>query len=237
MLELRYHRIGEAAMESAEILDQARVSDEAPHGWIVLPLLRNKVAIAIAGWIIGAIIGLGLFALMASVMIPNNFQNGPPAAIFSAILLGVVLFIGIGSIWATIGDIGRLRNADKYLIVITPEDFVKQEGKKIIHVPLRYVRHVTARGVPPPDRTAPSGGAISEVPRPGDNLVGFLFGRGFIPTVSRQRRKRMRTPTTLAFLDARTDTEVVVATDASFGDTFMIAALLKQYANNVQQIV
>jgi hypothetical protein len=78
---------------------------------------------------------------------------------------------------------------------------------------------------------------MSEVPRPGDNFVGFLFGRGFIPSVSRQRRKRMRTPTTLAFLDARTDTEVVVATDASFGDTFMIAALLKQYANNVQQIV
>ncbi len=224
-------------MESAEILDQARVGDEAPHGWIVLPLLRNKVAIAIAGWIIGAIIGLGLFALMASVMIPNNFQNGPAAAIFSAILLGVVLFIGIGSIWATIGDIGRLRNADQYLIVITPEDFVKQEGKKIIHIPLRYVRHVTARGVPPPDRTVPTGGAMSEVPRPGDNFVGFLFGRGFIPSVSRQRRKRMRTPTTLAFLDTRTDTEVVVATDASFGDTFMIAALLKQYANNVQQIV
>src|SRR5258708_20684863 len=153
---------------------------------------------------------------MACVMIPNDLQNGPAAAIFSAILRGVVLLIGIGSIWATIGDIGRLRNADKYLIVITPEDFVKQEGKKIIHVPLRYVRHVTARGVPPPDRTAPSGGAISEVPRPGDNLVGFLFGRGFIPTVSRQRRKRIRTPTTLAFLDAPTDTELAVAPAASF---------------------
>ena len=224
-------------MEAAEILEQVRAGDEAPHGWIVLPLLRNKVAIAIAGWITGAIIGLGLFALMASIMIPNNFQSGPAAAIFSTILLGVVLFIGIGSIWAAIADAGRLRNADKYLIVITPEDFVKQEGKKIIRVPLRYVRYVTARGVPPPDRTAPSGGAMSEVPRPGDNFVGFLFGRGFIPTVSRQRRKRMRTPTTLAFLDTRTDTEVVVATDASFGDPFAIAALLKQYANNVQQIV
>src|SRR5258708_29789086 len=120
MVELRYHGIGETAMESAEILDLARVGDEAPHGWVVLPLLRNKVATAIAGWIIGAIIGLGLFALMASVMIPNNFQNGPAPAIFSAILLGVVLFIGVGSIWATIAVIGRLRNAEKYLIVIPP---------------------------------------------------------------------------------------------------------------------
>ncbi len=224
-------------MESAEILEQARVSNEVPQGWIVLPLLRNKVAIAIAGWIIGAIIGLGLFVLMASVMIPNNFKTGPVAAIFSAILLGVVLFIGIGSIWAAIADIVRLRNADKHLIVITPEDFVKQEGKKIIHVPLRYVRYVTARGAPPPDRSVSKEGAISEVPRSGDNFVGFLFGRGFIPSVSRQRRKRMRTPTTLAFLDTRTNTEVIVATDASFGDPFTIAALLKQYANNVQQIV
>src|SRR5258708_8864104 len=174
MMETRQQRIGETAMESGEIIDQARVGDEAPHGWIVLPLLRNKVTIAIAGWIIGAIIGLGLFALMASVMIPNNFQNGPPAAIFSSILLGVVLFIGIGSIWAAIGDIGRLRNADKYLIVITPEDFVKQEGKKIIHVPLRNVRHVTAPGGTPPDRPAPSGGSISEVPTPVHNLVEFL---------------------------------------------------------------
>jgi len=224
-------------MEAAEILDQVRASDEAPHGWIVLPLLRNKVAIAIAGWIIGTIIGLGLFVLMASVMIPNNFKNGPAAAIFSAILLGLVLFIGIGSIWAAIGDIGRLRNADKYLIVITPEDFVKQEGKKIIHVPLMYVRHVTARGAPPPDRSVSREGAMGEIPRASDNFVGFFLGRGFIPSVSRQRRKRMRTPTTLAFLDTRTNTEVVVATDASFGDPFMIAALLKQYASSVQQIV
>src|SRR5260370_31528656 len=115
------------------------------------------------------------------------------------------------------------------MTVITPEDFVKQEGKKIIHVPLRYVRHVTARGVPPPDRTAPSGGALSEVPRPGDNLVGFLFGRGFIPTVSPQRRKRMRAPTTPSYLDARNDTDARFAPRASCGDNWSIAAMLTQY--------
>ncbi len=53
----------------------------------------------------------------------------------------------------------------------------------------------------------------------------------------RQRRKRMRTPTTLAFLDTRTDAEVVLANDSSFGDPFTIAALLKQYTGNAQQIV
>lgn len=224
-------------MEPAEILEQARSDNEKPQNWIVLPLLRNKVATGIVGWVLGAILGFGLFAFMASVMIPHNFQNGVGGAFFSALLLGIVLFIGLGSIWVIIVDVGRLRQADKHLIVITPEDFVKQEGHKIVHVPLRYVRHVTARGAPPPDRTVPKGGAISEVPRSGDNFTGFLFGRGLVPSGMRQRRKRMRTPTTLAFVDSRTDTEVTVATDASYGDPFAIAGLLKQYAANVQQIV
>jgi hypothetical protein len=46
----------------------------------------------------------------------------------------------------------------------------------------------------------------------------------------------MRTPTTLAFLDARNDVEVIVATDRSYGDPFEIAAVLKQYAARVQQL-
>jgi hypothetical protein len=40
----------------------------------------------------------------------------------------------------------------------------------------------------------------------------------------------MRVPTSLAFIDSRTDTEVTVVTDKSFGDPFYIAAHLKQYA-------
>jgi hypothetical protein len=46
----------------------------------------------------------------------------------------------------------------------------------------------------------------------------------------------MRSPTTLAFLDSRTDTEVVIVRDKSFGDPFAIAALLKQYAASAQNI-
>ena len=53
----------------------------------------------------------------------------------------------------------------------------------------------------------------------------------------RRGRKRMRTPTTLAFVDSRTDDEVVIATDNSYGDTFQIAAYLKQYAAKAQEIV
>jgi len=223
-------------MEAAEILERTRTGEETPAGWIVLPLLTRKVAMAVVGWAFGIIIGFGLLGLIGSIVIPYNYEQGVFAGCFTTFLLGITLFIGVGSLWALIADIRRLRQADKYLIVITPEDFVKQQGDKIVHVPLTYVRHVTARGVPPPDRSV-NRNALSEIPRAGENMAGFMFGRAFFPSGMRQRRKRMRTPTTLAFLDARTDNEVVIATDNSYGDTFEIAAYLKQYAAKQQEIV
>lgn len=236
MLRPCNYRTGETTVETAEILEKATTEDDIPRDWIVLPLLRDKVALGIVGWVFGTIVGFGLFALMASVMIPHNYRSGVFAALFSTILLGIVLFIGMGSIWQIIVDALRLRHAGKHIIVITPEDFVKQEGEKIIHVPLMYVRHVTARGVtPPPDRTAPGERVIGQVPRPGENFAGFLFGRSLIPGMN-LRRRRKRTPTTLAFIDSRTDSEVIVATDASYGDLFTIAAVLKEYATNIQRI-
>jgi len=44
------------------------------------------------------------------------------------------------------------------------------------------------------------------------------------------RRKRSRTPNTLAFVDSRNDSEVIVTTDQAYGDPFYIAAHLKKYA-------
>ena len=221
-------------MESDEILEKARVIDEAPHDWIILPLLRDKVALAIAGWVVGAIVGLGLFAFLASIMIPNNYQIGPFAAVISTILLGMMLLAGIGSIWQLVVDARRLLQADKHVIIITPDDFVKQEGKKIIHVPLMYVRYITARGSRSRSRTSSSERAPARASLADENTPGFQFWRGLIPGM---RRRRKRTPTALAFIDIRTDTQVVVASDASYGDPFTIAGLLKEYATNVQRLV
>lgn len=224
-------------MEAAEILDRTRVGEELPHGWIVFPLKRNKVILGIVGWVLGIILGLGLFALMASIVIPYNYTLGTFSVIFTSLILLLFLFIGLGSAWSLFRDIQRLMQRDKHVIVITPEDFVKQEGSKIIHVPLAYVRHVTARGKPPVDRTAPKEHAVRQVAGAGDNISGFLFGRGMTPSGMRYRRNRMRTPTTLAFVDDRDECEVVVVTDAAHGDPFMIAALLKQYSRGVQNAV
>jgi hypothetical protein len=222
-------------METSEILMQVRTSSETPKGWVVLPLVRNNVLLSIAGWILGIVLGLGLFAVMAFSVIPHNYMYGILPAVITTLFLGLFLFVGLGSMWALIADVIRLVRADKHLIVITPDAFVKQEGEKVIHVPLMYVQHVTARGAPPPDRSTKN---IDNRPTPnlGENVMSLFAGRGMTSSGMRWRRRRMRTPTSLAFVDSRTDHEVIVVNDKSHGDPFMIAALLKQYAASVQNI-
>jgi hypothetical protein len=226
-------------MEAAEILEKARASGEPPHGWIILPLLRNKVRLGILGWVAGVIVGFGLFAIMAPLVIPHNYSYGPIAALVTTLLLGMVLFVGIGSFWQIIVDIRRLLEADKYIIVITPDEFVMQEGENIKHVPLMYVRYITARGVaPPPDRTAPRGAVVSEMPHSSENISGLFLGRGLIPSISswRARRKGKRAPTMLAFVDSRTETEVIIRDYSLYGNPLTIATQLREYASSVQRI-
>ena len=222
-------------MESSKILEKARASSTPPHGWVVLPLSRSNVTVGILGWAAGILLGFGLFAIMVATTIPHNYQFGIIPALITTIFLGFFLFVGLGSLWSLFLDARRLMQADKHVIVITPDTFVKHEGKKIISVPLMYVRHVTARGAPPPDRSTRS---VENRPNPnmGENVLSLFAGRGMTSSGMRWRLKRMRTPTTLAFVDSRTEKEVLVIDDKSHGDLFMIAALLKQYAASAQSI-
>ena len=225
-------------MEASEILEKARAGGELPNGWVVLPLLRNKVRLGILGWIAGAIVGFGFFALMVPLMIPHNYMYGFIPALISTVILGMVLFVGIGSVWQIIVDTRRLLEADRHILVITPDEFVMQDGEEIRHVPLMYIRNITARGIVPPDRTAPQGAVVSNMPHVGENLSGFLFGRGFIPTISRcrARRRAKHTPSTLAFIDSRTNTEVIIRDYNLYGDPSKIATLMKEYTSSVQRI-
>jgi hypothetical protein len=228
-------------MQAEEILTKARTGDELSEGWIVFPLLRNKVILSMGGWIFGVFVGIFLFVLVVPIVIPSNYQHGFAAALFTTLLLGIFLFIGLGSLWSLITDIWRLAHADRYMMVLTPDDFVKQEGNHIIHVPCVNIRHVTARGTPPPDRTPPTGNTVEQVSSVGENTASFFLGRRMVNTLGSRTggnspRKGRRTPTSLAFVDTRTERQVIVTNDNSFGDTFHIAALLKEYAGSVQQI-
>ena len=221
-------------MQAEEILTTAKtnVNGDLPQGWVVLPLLRQKLVSAMAWWVVGMIMGFGIFAFVASVAIPDNFVHGPGLAIFSALVLTVTLFVGLGSFVVLVTDIRRLREASEHMIVLTPDDIVKQEGKKVTHVPLLDIQNVTARGVPPPDRTVSDEPAIRNVPGSSDNMLGFVVGHGAVGRGFQYRRSRMRTPTTLAFLDTRSNKEVVLLTDNVFGDPFTIAELLRQYVDS-----
>lgn len=223
-------------MNAEEILAQVGGEHAPPENWAVFPLQRKRVVLGLAGWAFGTIMGLGLFLAIAFAVIPYNYQHGVFKALVTTLFLGIFLFIGLGSLWTIIIDIRRLRNANKYIVVITPNDFVMQEGDTITAVPLISVRHVTARGARPPERVASNDNMIDQVAGVGENASAFFLGRGL--TSARTRwKQRGRTPTTLAFVDARTDKEVIVATDKSYGDPFYIAAVLKQYAAAVQQLV
>jgi hypothetical protein len=219
-------------MESVQILAQASTKENVPSNWIIFSLQRRKVIIGILGWIFGALAGGLLFIFMAPIMIPHNYQNGVASAIFSTIILGVVLYVCLGSIWAMITDILRVRAAEKHVIIITPEDFVKQEGKKITHVPLEYVQYVTARGVPQqPARAAEEAEDNPRTAGIGEGIVGLFFGRrAAAGTRPGGLTRRARTPTTLAFIDSRTDKEVIVVTDKAYGDPHYIGECLKEYA-------
>jgi hypothetical protein len=219
-------------MESVQILAQANTEERIPYNWLVFSLIRQKVIVGILGWVFGAVIGGLLFAFMAPIMIPHNYQAGAGPAVFSTIILAVVLYVCLGSIWSMIVDIQRLRHAEKHVIIITPEDFVKQEGEKITHVPLEYVKYVTARGAPPVDRSAAAAREDVHTSSVGENVGSLIFGRRIAESGRKGilGRKRMRTPTTLAFIDSRTDREVVVLTDRAYGDPHYIAAHLKEYA-------
>lgn len=222
-------------MESVQILAQASTEEGIPSNWIVFQLQRQKVLVGLLGWIFGALAGGLLFVFMAPIMIPHNYQNGAFSAVFSTIILGIVLYVCLGSLWALITDIQRVSAADKHIIIITPEDFVKQEGKKIIHVPLEYVQYVTARGLPPVKQNAE---ALDEEARPsgvGEGITSLFFGRRAASSARQGGfgRRRSRTPTTLAFLDSRTDKEIVVVTDKAYGDPVYIGDCLKEYVEIV----
>ncbi len=95
-------------MEATEILERARAGGDLPNGWVALPLLRNKVKLGILGWICGAIIGFSFFVLMIPLMVPHNYLYGPVPALISTLLLAMMLFVGVGSVWQMIVDIRRL---------------------------------------------------------------------------------------------------------------------------------
>jgi hypothetical protein len=222
-------------MDTEDIIARARAGKELPENWVVFPLLRHKIMMAILGWIGGMLMGGGLLALVTPIVIPANYERGLTAAIVTTLILCMIAFIFVGSLVLLVFDIRRLGDIDKHIIVITDEDFVKQEGAKVIQVPLWHVRYVTTRGRAPiehnlsADTTTDRDTALRQMPSMRENMLGMFLARGSTGP-AKTPRKRLRTPTSLAFIDARTEKEITVVNDSAYGDPFLIAAVLKEHA-------
>jgi hypothetical protein len=212
-------------MDAQQVLMLAR-SGNAPHDWYVWPLRRDRVRRAALGW--GAIMVFGFVLLIPLVLItvPANFGHGAGLILATLVLLALVGAVAFGGAALLSADLLRLIRPDAYLLVITPEHYLKIEPRRTTFVPMTAVAYVTLKGVKLPG--TPRDPAAEAATARSGALAGFM-GAGFRPGY---RREINRAPS-LAFLDLRTDTEVIVATDDTFEDLPVLSEVLNLYARGV----
>lgn len=213
-------------MDADAILQQARAGN-VPANWTVWRLRRDVVMRSGLGWAAAGVFGLILFVVAAIQTIPGNFTHGATGFIFTGLLLVALAIMGFGGSGIAMYDFWRIARANEYLLVITPDDYLKTEPRKTTHVPMEHVAHVTLRGVKLPhaqdNLTIEQAGSrtMTEMARSG-RLGG---GMGWL-NIGREPK---RAPS-LAFLDSRTEKEVVVGTDNSFEDLLVLEQALILHA-------
>ncbi|HET8905424.1 MAG TPA: hypothetical protein VFN11_00515 [Ktedonobacterales bacterium] len=205
-------------MDAQDILEQVR-SSTVPDSWNVWPLRVERVRRSVIGWGICAVVGFVLLVLVVIATVPYDFTHGTGLSVFATILLLLVGAVAFGSLAIAGYDIWRLMHAEEYLLVITPDDYVKAgPGNKLAHVPMDDIAYVTMRGV----KLTNQYDAVREADF--SNLTPMkrltrVAGNFYTP------REPKRAPV-LAFMDTRTNTEVVVATDNSFDELATIEQVI-----------
>lgn len=197
-------------MDATTILEKAR-SNDVPDTWNVWPLRADRVRWSAVKWGLCALVSLPVLIVIAVATIPYNFTHGLGLSIFATVLLALVGLVAFGSLGIAIFDIWRLIHAHDYLLVITPDDYLRVDpGEKMTHVPIDDISSVTMRGVKvnnPYDQMREADFAnLSPLKR-----LSRVAGNFYTP------REPKHAPS-LAFMDTRTNTEVVVVTDNSFDD-------------------
>src|SRR6185437_4478749 len=193
---------GTCAMDAQAILETAR-SGNVPDTWNVWPLRVERVRRSALGWGLCALAGFIILIPVVMSTIPYDFTHGTALAIFAIVILMLVGAVAFGSLGVAVYDLWRLIHAREYLLVITPEDYLRLGPRnKQTHVPIEDIAYVTMKGVkvndPYAEARAASASNMSAMKR-----ISHVAGSFYSP------REPKRAPT-LAFLDTRTNTEVVV---------------------------
>jgi hypothetical protein len=200
------------------IIDRAR-SGDTPGDWNVWSLRRDVVGRDIWSWAGIAAFGFLLFLPAAHVMIPDNFQGDAGKEVISVIILGVLGFMAFGALYLFIADFQRLRQWGEYLLIMTPDDYIKVEPRRITHVPMDRIDSITLKGVRVEQEPTSETEVYSGLDRMGVNRIMGAF-----------RRKPKVSPS-LAFRDMRTDAEVIVSRDNSFDDLAALDHVLRLHVS------
>lgn len=210
-------------MDAQAVLARAR-SGDVPASWTVWPLRRDRVLRAALGWLLIGIVGAFLLIVVAIQTIPSNFTRGSGSFIVTGVLLIALGLMAFGGLGILIYDLWRLLHADEYLIVMTPDDYVKEQPGKVTHVPMEYVSYVTLRGVKIPEERVQTTSEIISSMQKGGRLYRFMGDINY--------RRQPRQAPSLAFLDARDNSEVVVATDNAFDELLALEQILTLHARD-----
>jgi hypothetical protein len=211
-------------MDAESILATAR-SGLVPEYWHVWPLQRERVRTSAIKWGLESLVGLLFFVPAAFITIPVNFEHGSGEIVLTSLLLILLGAVAFGGMGIAFYDFLRYLRADAYVLVVTPDDYVKAEPRKVTHVPLENVTNVTLRGVKSSfDQAINQDDAFQP-----QHQVPFMR---FTP--NRSTRRATQAPS-LAFLDDRTNKQVVVATDDAFDDLSALEYVLYTYSDAKQR--
>lgn len=209
-------------MDPESILATVR-SGQVPSDWTVWPLRKDKVRHSGLEYLVIGLFGLVIFVPAAISTIPSNFEGGAFGAGATAVFLLLIGAVAFGGLGIAAYDFFRLANADRYSIVLTPDDFIMQTPRRIVHVPMEDVAYLTLKGV-----------RMEHAPSPEDTLAagGMLGGAG---RMFLMRTRQPKQAPSLAFQDRRTGREVIVARDDSFEELSALEEILATYVFNKER--
>lgn len=192
--------------EAAALLARARTGLYPPN-WYVWPMQSAKVRRGLIRWAIYAVGGFAIFVPALFVMIPDNFSGDGNKAVASLAVLLLLGLMAFGSLFYLIQDLRRLASANEYLLLMTPDDFVRAAPGKITHVPMDYIANVTLKGVRSP-------GAQFTTPQ---SVNSSRMSMLLIPQRRQVSPSPFRAPL-LTFRDTRTNKTIVLTQDDAFDD-------------------
>jgi hypothetical protein len=211
-------------MEPQEIIATAE-SNSFPANWHVWTLRRGLVFREVAWQTFISICGFLLLGYGLYATIPANFTDGPWKIGLTICLLLLFAVMAFGGFALMAGDINRLRLAGRYLLVMTPDDFLKRTPSGVVHVPMEHVTDLRLIGV--------KSRSQEDLERPGGVLQSIRLSGGLFNGISLMRTPRMQPK--LTFVDDRANKLVVVGQDHAFEDLGALEYILRIYVGDKER--